>query len=532
MTGRGPGAPRGLYDWFAASVREHGELVALEVGGERLTYRELDGLAGLLAGEILAECGGRAPRRVGLTTASGTLTYAACLAVLRLGAAVVPLNSSFPAVRLAAMARSAGLDLNLVAPAPAREAPRGPREREGPDVPVLCLSADLLARLRDGEAAGETPPPADAPLGDTAYALFTSGSTGTPKGVPVTHRSLDAFLRYVIDRYALGPGCRMAQNSGLAFDASVFEMFGAWGSGATLVVPSRRELPKPARFVSREGITHWFSVPSVITMADLTGGLGPGSMPSLRWSLFGGEQLTVQQARAWRTAAPRSALENVYGPTELTILATQYRLPDRVEDWPHTANGTLPIGPVYPHLDHQVVDEEGRPSDTGELRLRGVQRFAGYLDEDDNRGRFLDAAGRPVESAGRFVPDEKHWYRTGDLVQVLDGGVLVHLGRIDQQVKIMGQRVEIGESEAVLREQDGIGQVAVVALRGEDGQTRLEAAYTGTARPTAQLRQALSERLPRYMVPHRFTHRTELPMNHNGKLDRRVLAEQLAAAQD
>ncbi|GAA2265646.1 D-alanine--poly(phosphoribitol) ligase [Streptomyces amakusaensis] len=524
MTGEGPGAPRALYDWFAASVREHGERVALETGGERLTYRELDALSAALAAEILAARGGRAPRRVGLTTASGPLTYAGCLAALRLGAAVVPLNHSFPAVRLAAIARAAGPELYLTDRAP---------EPEGPDVPVLLLSEDLLARLRGGGAAKDAPPRVPTPPADIAYLLFTSGSTGTPKGVPVTHRGIDAFLRYVIDRYALGPGCRMAQNSGLAFDASVLELFGAWGSGATLVVPPRSELPKPARFVSREAITHWFSVPSVITMADLTGGLAPGSMPSLRWSLFGGEQLTVQQARAWRTAAPRSVVENVYGPTELTILSTQYRLPDRVEDWPRTVNGTLPIGPVYPHLDHQVVDEEGNPSDVGELRLRGVQRFGGYLDGSDNRGRFLDASGRPVETGEGYVPDEKHWYRTGDLVQVLEGGVLVHLGRLDQQVKIMGQRMEIGEIEAVLREQDDIGQVAVVALRGEDGQTRLEAVYTGTARPAARLRQVLLERLPRYMVPHRFTHRTEpLPMNHNGKLDRRVLAERLTEARE
>ncbi|MFF7476187.1 amino acid adenylation domain-containing protein [Streptomyces sp. NPDC008092] len=531
MTGREQEAPRGLHDWFAASAREHGDLVALEAGGERLTYRELDALAAALAAEIRTLCGGRAPRRVGLTTAPHVLTYAAVLAVLRLGAAVVPLNTSFPPARLATIARTAGLELHLTDRAPVPE---------GPELPDLLLSEDLQDRLREGSNAARDPlspaevspaevSPAEVLPGDIAYVLFTSGSTGTPKGVPLAHRSMDAFLRYVIDRYALGPGCRMAQNSGLAFDASVLEMFGAWGSGATLVVPPRAELPKPARFVSREGITHWFSVPSVITMADLTGGLAPGSMPSLRWTLFGGEQLTVQQARAWRTAAPHSVIENVYGPTELTILSSQYRLPERTEDWPDTANGTLPIGEVYPHLDHQVVNEDGRPSDEGELWLRGVQRFAGYLDEKDNRGRFLDASGRPVATAGGYVPDDKHWYRTGDLVQVLEGGTLVHLGRLDQQVKIMGQRVEIGETEAVLREQDGIGQVAVVALRDEDGQTRLEAAYTGTARPAADLRQALSARLPRYMVPHRFTHRAELPLNHNGKLDRRVLAEQLAA---
>ncbi|MBX7550177.1 AMP-binding protein [Streptomyces sp. tea 10] len=493
--------PLGLHEWFARSAREHPGRPALKVGAETFTYRELDALAGTLAAGILALHGGTAPARVGLTTTPQPLTYAGYLAALRLGAAVVPLNSAFPPARSAAIAHAAALD--------------------------LTLSDDLLTRLRTAPPPHDAPPPAPVTPEDTAYLLFTSGSTGVPKGVPVTHRSIDAFLRYVIERYELGPGCRMAQNIGLAFDPSVFELFAAWGSGATLVVPPRQELAKPARFVSREGITHWFSVPSVITMAHLTGGLAPGSMPTLRWSLFGGEQLTTQQARAWRAAAPQSVLENLYGPTEVTIVCTQYRLPEHIADWPVTANGTLPIGPVYPHLDCLVLDEAGNPAETGELCVRGVQRFNGYLDPADNNGRFLTPTGHPTDPSGHHIPGDKDWYRTGDLVQTLDGGTLVHLGRIDQQVKIMGQRVEIGETEAVLRDQEGIEQAAVVALHGPDGQTRLEAAYTGTPVPPAQLRQALSTRLPRYMVPHRFTHRTTLPLNINGKLDRRALTTEL-----
>ncbi|MGW7545628.1 AMP-binding protein [Streptomyces sp. NPDC054770] len=493
--------PLGLHEWFARSVRAHPDRPALQVGAETFTYRELDARAGALAGEIVARHGGTVPARVGLTTTPEPLTYVGYLAALRLGAAVVPLNSAFPPARSAVIAHAAALD--------------------------LTLSDDLLTRLRSTGAPHDAPPPATVAPEDTAYVLFTSGSTGTPKGVPVTHRSIDAFLRYVIERYELGPGCRMAQNIGLAFDPSVFELFAAWGSGATLVVPPRRDLAKPSRFVAREGITHWFSVPSVITMAHLTGGLAPGSMPTLRWSLFGGEQLTTQQARAWQAAAPQTVLENLYGPTEVTIACTQYRVPEHVADWPHTANGSLPIGPVHPHLDHLVLDEDGNPAKIGELCVRGVQRFTGYLDPADNHGRFLDPTGRPTDPREHYVPGDKDWYRTGDLVQTLDGGTLVHLGRIDQQVKIMGQRVEIGETEAVLRDQDGIEQAAVVALRGPDGQTRLEAAYTGTPLPPAHLRQALATRLPRYMVPHRFTHRTALPLNINGKLDRRALTAEL-----
>ncbi|WP_369263197.1 amino acid adenylation domain-containing protein [Streptomyces sp. R35] len=530
--------PRTLYEWFATTAEAYPDLTALEVDGERLAYRELRELAEALAGEILTACGGRAPRRVGLATRPGVGTYAGYLAVLRLGAAVVPLNSAFPAARMATIAENAALDLFLTG----RGAPEG-----WSVTPVLHMTEERLTALRADRDRGRDRdrdpvltgvPDAAAAVPDDdglAYLLFTSGSTGTPKGVPVSHRNISAFLRYVIDRYELGPGCRMAQNIGLAFDPSVFELFGAWGSAATLVVPPAHELAKPARFVAREEITHWFSVPSVITMADRTGGLAADSMPSMRWSLFGGEQLTAQQAAAWKRAASRSVVENLYGPTEVTIVTTQYRLPDRVEDWPRTANGTVPIGAVFPHLESLVLDETGKPAgegEEGELYVRGVQRFAGYLDEADNEGRFLDASGVAGTPPAGGVPGEKDWYRTGDLVRVLADGVLVHQGRADQQVKIMGQRIETGEVEAALRAQDGIVEAAVLALPGPDGQLRLEAACTGRPRTAAELRQALTATLPRYMLPQKFSHLDGLPLNVNGKLDRRALAQILAAARD
>lgn len=268
--------PRTLYEWFATTAEAYPDLTALEVDGERLTYRELRELAGALVGEILTACGGRAPRRVGLATRPGVGTYAGYLAVLRLGAAVVPLNSAFPAARMATIAENAALDLFLTG----RGAPEG-----WSVTPVLHMTEERLTalrvdRVRDTVLTGVTDASAAVPDDDgLAYLLFTSGSTGTPKGVPVSHRNISAFLRYVIDRYELGPGCRMAQNIGLAFDPSVFELFGAWGSAATLVVPPAHELAKPARFVAREEITHWFSVPSVITMADRTGDSRPIPCP-------------------------------------------------------------------------------------------------------------------------------------------------------------------------------------------------------------------------------------------------------------
>ncbi|MBG0813146.1 amino acid adenylation domain-containing protein [Planomonospora sp. ID82291] len=506
---------RTLHQWFADSAARHGERVALEVGGGRHTYAELEALSRRLAAEIAAACGGP-PARVGLYAARSLLAYAGYLAIQRLGAAAVPLNPSAPAARNRAVAAAAGLDL-VLADAALR-----------PPVPPAATLAVRLDRL---DAPPRTVPDA-LPAGpdDLAYVLFTSGSTGAPKGVPVRHRSVDAYLSHVVPRYGLGPGCRLSQMFDLTFDLSVFDMFAAWGSGATLVVPAPYDLLKPVAFAAREELTHWFSVPSVVSLAMRLRRLAPGAMPSLRWSLFCGEPLTLRQAGAWRSAAPGSVLENLYGPTELTVSCTQYRLPADPERWPETANGTVPIGTPYPRAEHLVVDGAGRPAAEGELLLRGVQRFPGYADPGVNPGRFArfdGGAAHDAATAGETVAPDL-WYRTGDRVAWHDG-VLVHLGRLDQQVKISGHRVEPGEVEAALRGRPGVVEAVVLAVHGPDGEPCLAAACTGTGLDPVALVRGVAEVLPGYMVPRSVTVLDELPLNANGKIDRRATAAVLDA---
>lgn len=495
---------RTLYQWFAGSAARYGDRIALETGGVRLTYAELDALSARLAAELVRACDGP-PARAGLYAARTPLAFAGYLAIQRLGATAVPLNPAVPGARNRTVAATAGLDV-VLADATAHPPPELP-------APVLSLDTDGLAAPLT--AAGAADPDG------LAYVLFTSGSTGAPKGVPVRHRSVDAYLSHVVPRYGLGPGCRVSQTFDLTFDLSVFDMFATWGGGATLVVPGRYDLLKPVAFVNRERLTHWFSVPSVVSLAMRLRRLTPGAMPSLRWSLFCGEPLSLRQAAAWQAAAPESVLENLYGPTELTISCTQYRLPADPAGWPRTANGTVPIGLPYPGVEHVVLDGDGRPAPEGELCLRGVQRFPGYADPADDAGRFTSFDGVRARD-GEPVTGES-WYRTGDRVAWRDG-LLVHLGRLDQQVKISGHRVELGEIEATLRGLPGVHEAVVVALPGADGELELEAACTGHGLDAVALAKGVAGVLPGYMVPRSVTVLGELPLNANGKVDRRAVA--------
>ena len=490
-----------LHSWFTDSVRRGPDRAALVVAGQRLSYIELDAVSREMAARVTAATGPR-PGRVGLLAAGSVAAYAGYLGVLRGGGTVVPLSEDYPAGRNRQILELAELDAVLA------DEGQDTSLADGTGVPVMTVGEDDVKRALHAYPAA----PADDALDPegSAYILVTSGSTGVPKGVPIRHRNLDAFVRHHLARYRVGPGSRMSQTFGLTFDPSVFDMFVAWGGGATLVVPSRSELVDPVGFVNDHALTHWYSVPSIVSMVRTAGALVPGSLPTLRHSLFAGEQLTLDQAQAWSDAALRSTVENLYGPTELSVTVTAYRLPADRSAWPRTSNGTVPIGRIYPHLDHRIA------AGTGELQVRGPQRFGGYLDPADNQGRFCE----PGQHSGS-IPSTEAWYRTGDRVALEDGG-LVHLGRLDQQVKIMGRRLELGDVESAIRQWGGLDDVVVIAAPGPGGEHRLTAVYSGSQAAPADLRTRLRPHLPVHMLPARFVHMDTLPLNANGKVDRQA----------
>ncbi|MFI9360992.1 AMP-binding protein [Kitasatospora sp. NPDC053057] len=518
-------ADRTLYRWFADSAERHPEAVAVETGEFSLSYGELLRSALALAGRILREHGS-VPARVALLAAHGPAAFAGYLAALRLGAAVTPLNPGFPAARNRPVCELAGIDVLLADSAGAVQLDR---ELDGAVGTVLRLTDHEVVAAEAGAGAGDDAlPPYAGSLQDLAYILFTSGSTGRPKGVPIRHRNASPYVARNIARHGVGPGCRMSHTFDLTFDPSVFDLFVTWGAGATLVVPDRGELLTPVDYLVKREITHWFSVPSVVSVAAELGNLGTGRASSLRRSVFIGEQLTVDQAAAWWSVAPGAVLENVYGPTELTVACTEFTLPADRADWPATSNDTVPIGPVYPFLDHLVLDEDGRAAEEGELCVRGSQRFDGYLDPSDNRGRFLSYDGERAtdyDGTGELTPE--HYYRTGDRVR-FESGQLVHLGRLDNQIKLRGYRIELGEIEAVLRRHPEVHQAIVVTL-GSGADLALVGCYTGAELASQDLVRWLRKRLPIHMVPRRLHRLDEVPLNANGKADRGRLRELLHA---
>ncbi|WP_369261758.1 amino acid adenylation domain-containing protein [Streptomyces sp. R35] len=498
----------------AAARPDH---VALTLGRRAYTYAEAASVARRWAARLVEACGGR-PRRVGVFAYRSEAGYFGTLAALCAGAAFVPLNRKFPIARTRAMLERADLDALIVDDASAAQLPEllsGLKRR-----PALLLPGDgswdgpaggPVLRAADLAAAPELRELPEAAPDDLAYLLFTSGSTGTPKGVPITHANVRAFLDTNQDRYGITPDDRFSQTFDQTFDLSVFDLFMAWEHGARVCAMEPIELLAPFKYLERNGVTVWFSVPSVAAVMRRRGVLAPGTMPSLRWSLFCGEALPRASAEAWQAAAPGSVVENLYGPTELTIACSVHRWEPATSP-AECVHDNVPIGQLYPGLHGLIVDQElapVAPGETGELCVAGPQTTPGYWQAPHlTAERFFEHAGRT-------------YYRTGDLVR-RQGDGLVCLGRNDQQVKVGGHRVELGEIEAVLRRH---GCTDAVCLMWPDEAT-ITAVVTG-ADDLSALSDAAAAALPVYMVPKSVHTVDELPVNANGKVDRGALRQWL-----
>ncbi|MFJ9841392.1 non-ribosomal peptide synthase/polyketide synthase [Kitasatospora sp. NPDC101155] len=499
-----------LVDLFEAQAARTPHAEAVTCGAEHLDYATLDARAGRLA-HRLAELGAGPERFVALALPRTAELVVAVLAVLKTGAAYLPLDPGLPAERRAQLLRDAA-PVALVTPS-----------AEIAEVPVVALDdprvrADLARRPAGPPAPGHRPLP-DSP----AYAIFTSGSTGRPKGVVVPHANVVRLFEQTRELFGFGAQDVWTLFHSYTFDFSVWELWGPLLHGGRLVVVPESTARSPEdflRLLADERVTVLNQTPSAFYPLIRADDENPCEL-ALRTVVFGGEALDVTRLADWYARHPQDAprLVNMYGITETTVHVTHAPL-DRATA---AAGGPGPIGTGIPDLRLYVLDADLAPvppGAVGELYVAGEGLARGYLN-------------RPGLTAARFLADPfgapgTRMYRTGDRVRRQADDTLRYLGRADQQVKIRGYRIEPGEIEAALHTHPGVGLATVGVHQDAAGTRRLVAhvvAGQGADRPptAAELRAHLERLLPAYLVPAAYVPMAALPLTPNGKLDRRAL---------
>ncbi|WP_157441318.1 non-ribosomal peptide synthetase, partial [Actinoplanes awajinensis] len=504
---QGRGAPRQtgavfFPDVFEAQARHTPTAIAVVDDNGSLTYEQVNTRANQVARWLIGQ--GAGPETiVGLALPRSADLIVAALAVLKAGAAYLPIDPGYPAERIAFMLSDAHAGLVLTRSDSVGVLP------EGTAVSSLVIdSPAVAAQLRqstgtDLEQADRAEPLRPA---HPAYVIYTSGSTGTPKGVVVPHAGVPSLAAMQVDHFRIEPASRVLQLASPSFDVAVMEILMAFAAGATLVVapPVRLAGEDLAAFINRHGVTHGVMLPTVLaTMA-------PDDIPGYRTMIVGGEASNGELVGRW---APGRRLINGYGPTEVTIAASFSEA--------LSGTGTPPIGRPVDNSRAYVLDAMLQPVPAGvagELYVSGLGLARGYL-------------GRPGLTGHRFVADPfagdgSRMYRTGDLVRWRADGVLEFVGRADDQVKVRGFRIELGEVEAALAECPSVARAAVAVREDVPGDRRLVGYVVPAAGATvnmAAVRRQMGQRLPDYMVPSVFVQVDDLPLTPNGKLDRRAL---------
>ncbi|WP_164904304.1 non-ribosomal peptide synthetase [Streptomyces albidoflavus] len=522
-----PGAT--LPDLFAVRAAAHPDATAVGHGATALTYAELDADSNRLARHLVAR-GAGPETRVAVSLERTPALVTALLAVMKAGAAYLPVDPGHPAARTdallthaapALLITTAGTTAHAVA---ASGLPRVPLD--DPETRAAVAARDAGPLTQDERRAPLRPE-------HPAYVIHTSGSTGAPKGVVVEHAQVTALLRAAAERYGFGTDDVWTWFHSYAFDFSVWELWGALLTGGRLVVVDHDTSRSPADFhalLVREGVTVLSQTPSAFQQLDQADARQDAAAldARLRLVVFGGEALDPARLTDWyaRHDGDGPRLVNMYGITETTVHVTHLDLDPRAGDVPGTHGGS-PVGRPLDHVRVHVLDDALRPVPPGvpgEMYVTGSGVARGYLD-------------RPATTAARFVacPFEPgtRMYRTGDRARRTADGALTYLGRADDQVKLRGFRIEPGEVEAALLDHGQIAQAAVVLRTGPPGDRRLVGYVVprdpagATGEPGAELARRAREHaaalLPAHMVPSVCVPLERLPLTSNGKLDRAAL---------
>lgn len=506
------GNPNCVAD-LAETARRFPNHVVLSVGKADLSYCDFANSVSRLAAKLRPLL---KSRRIGILGSRSIPAYVGLAAAAWAGAAYVPLNLKWPAERLIRLMGELHLDA-LIVDANGEKLLTDEVRQHAPKA-VFCTGD--IESIAAGHEVLDTPVPRSE--ADAAYIVFTSGTTGEPKGVIVSCGSLQRYLDNTEGWTGLTANDRIAEAHDITFDLSVHNMFLAWRAGSSLHLMSQLDMMAPQAFIRSREITCWMSVPTIVNNMRRNRVLKSDVFPSLRLSIFCGEPLAITTVRDWAMAAPNAVIENIYGPTECTVVCTRQRFAEPPLVTPERQ--ILSIGEAYDGFEIAICDTEGNPladEIVGEIAISSVQLSDGYFN-------------RPEQTAEKFrLVDGKRWYFTGDLGYRDANGRYHHMGRVDNQIKLKGNRVELEEVDMHLRRACQTDLAATIAWPVIDGSVQgLVGFSTNTAVTEKEVRAAMAQSIPEYMVPVRIVIRENLPRNANDKIDRNALVAELDSEAD
>lgn len=478
---------------------------ALYVNKETISYGQLHNM-GLYVANLLPKTVSESTASVAILAHREIVAYVTITACVLAEKTYVPLNVKAPIERLVSMLKTAKISTLVLSEQYQHLGHKVKSQLSHLEIIVLDESV-LFAKAKCDYIDVDSP--SDF-INSISYIMFTSGSTGKPKGVPISSTNLLAYLDFVVPYCGLTTHDRTSQTFDLTFDLSVHDLFVTWLSGACLYVLPESALFSPGSFIKKHQITAWFSVPSTGAIMQKFGMLKENSYPSLKLSLFCGEALPTNMAITWQKSAPNSKVVNFYGPTEATIACGYYEVPAEYNEEP-----VIPIGKAFDHMLFSM-------SCSGELLISGPQVTSGYL----------EATATMNEHFEHTVTDQDEsitWYHSGDKVEQHNHGYFIYKGRLDEQVKIQGYRVELPEIEAVSKEFLKNNLVKALVWPKEVMSFNKGVYLFIQGNKTNKIEQAmvdhLKSQLPHYMQPKKIIWLEKIPLNLNGKIDRNALSE-------
>ncbi|PYV45151.1 MAG: D-alanine--poly(phosphoribitol) ligase [Acidobacteria bacterium] len=517
-----------LQDWVTLQAERRPDGCAIVLGRHRITYGELEEESNRLA-RALKVAGCKRGDRVALLLPKSIEALVAMFAALKADCIYVPLDPTSPAARLAQILHICESRCLLAVESTAArlkdigeddillEFPRIGWMDDGSNLDCAMeteFSRDDVRRL-SGSAVDSLNSDSDP-----AHILFTSGSTGVPKGVVITHSNVIHFVDWAIRTFGIDPSDRISGHAPLYFDLSTFDIYGSVAAGAQLhlVPPELSLLPhRLAAFIRESALTQWFSVPSVLNHMAKCDVVGWNDFPALERLLWCGEKFPTPALIYWMRRLPKVSFVNLYGPTETTIASSYYRVPCCPED----DVAEIPIGGPCEGEQLLVLDEQHRPvapGEVGDLYIAGLGLSPGYWRDPKKTEEVFLTSPYGSDPSDRI-------YKTGDLARIGSDRLIYLVGRSDSQIKSRGYRIELGEIETAVHAVPGVQEAAVVALdtTGFEG-TAICCAYVplaGSALSPLTLKKHLAGVLPHYMLPVHWMVLDWMPLNGNGKADRR-----------